>query len=300
MTVLEALNWAADTLKERRIENCRLNAELLLAYSMGLRKEQLYIRLHDPLTEEEREALEGLVRRRSSGEPLQYILGHQEFWSIDFKVDPRVLIPRPETEHLVEEALSILLNISSKKIPSVLELGTGSGAIAISLAKEVKQLFLVATDLSEEALRVARENAKQASVSNRIRFVKGDLLQPFRSGEVFDLILTNPPYVPDADIDGLAREVKDYEPHLALKGGKDGLDFYRRLITQAPFYLSGGGWLLFEVGSTQAGRVSEMIEADGCFGKPEIVRDLAGIERVVKAQLKESSMANSQTPITQS
>lgn len=286
MTVLEALNWATDHLKGHGIENPRLNAELLLAHSLRLYKEQLYLRLHDPLTEEERRRMEELILRRASGEPLQYILGHQEFWSIKIHVDPRVLIPRPETEHLVEEALLILTNISSKKIPSVLELGTGSGAIAIALAKEVRNLFLVATDLSEEALKVARENAKQASVFDKIRFVKGDLLQPFRPGALFDLILTNPPYIPDGDIDRLPREVKHYEPHLALKGGKDGLDFYRRLIPQIPSSLSEGGWLLLEVGSAQAGSVCEMIESEGSFCKPETVEDLAGIERVVKAQIQ--------------
>lgn len=284
MTVLEALDWAIDYLRERRIENPRLNAELLLAHSMRLSKEHLYIRLRDPLKREEREAMEDLIRRRASGEPLQYILGHQEFWSIDLKVDSRVLIPRPETERLVEEALSILINISSKKISSVLELGTGSGAIAISLAREMKDIVLVATDLSEDALWVARENAKQASVSDKIRFVKGDLLQPFRSGELFDLILSNPPYIPDSEIDGLAGEVKDHEPLIALKGGKDGLDFYRRLLVQVPSYLKREGWLLLEVGNAQAGQVSELIEADGHFQKVECLQDLSGIERVVKAQ----------------
>lgn len=284
MTVLEALNWATDYLRDHGVENPRLNAELLLAHSMGLNKEGLYIRLRDGLREGEGETLGDLIRRRASGEPLQYILGHQEFWSFDFRVDSRVLIPRPETEHLVEEALSILINISSKKKPSVLELGTGSGAIAISLAREVGNMFLVATDLSGDALMVALENAKQASVSDKIRFVRGDLLHPFRSGELFDLILTNPPYIADSDINGLAGEIKDHEPLSALKGGKDGLDFYRRLIPQVPSCLKREGRLLLEVGSAQAGRVSEMIKDNGHFQKVECVKDLSGMERVVKAQ----------------
>jgi release factor glutamine methyltransferase len=286
MTVQQALNWATDYLRDHGVENPRLNAELLLARAMSLNKEGLYLRLRDGLREEEGETIGDLVRRRANGEPLQYILGHQEFWSIDLKVDPRVLIPRPETEHLVEEALSILTNISSKKIPSVLELGTGSGAIAISLAREVGNMFLVATDLSGDALTVALENAKRASVSDKIRFVKGDLLRPFRSGEIFDLILMNPPYIPDPDINGLAGEIKDHEPLSALKGGKDGLEFYQRLISQIPSYLKREGWILLEVGNHQASSVSRMIETEGCFRKPERVRDLAGIERVVKAQLK--------------
>lgn len=286
MTVLNALNWATDYLKDYGIDHPRLNAELLLAHSLGLHKEQLYIRLNDLLTKEEGERMEALVKRRASGEPLQYLLGRQEFWSIPLKVDSRVLIPRPETEHLVEEAISILKNISSQKIPSVLELGTGSGAIAIALAKERREMFLVATDLSEGALKVAQENAKEAGVSDLICFVKGDLLQPFRLKNRFDLILSNPPYVPDSEIDGLAVEIKDFEPLLALKGGKDGLDFYRRLIPSLPSYLKSEGWLLLEVGSSQAERVKELIKAIGKFQNVQGVKDLAGIERVVKAQLK--------------
>lgn len=284
MTVLEALNWATDYFRERRIENPRLNAELLLAHSIGLSKEQLYIRLHEPMAKETEERWEAFVQRRASGEPLQYILGRQEFWSIDLKVDPRVLIPRPETEHLVEEALSILIKISSQKIPSVLELGTGSGAIAIALAKEFPILCMIATDLSMEALEVARENAKRAGVSHLIGFVRGDLLAPFREGEVFDLILSNPPYLSEAEIEGLPREVREHEPIIALQGGRDGLEFYRRVIPQIPSYLKKGGWLLLEVGHTQARRVSEWIEKVSSFVELGTVRDLAGIERVVKAQ----------------
>lgn len=287
MTVKEALNWATDYLRDHGTDHPRLNAELLLARSMRLSREELYIRLHDQVMEEEIKTLEGLIRRRASGEPLQYILGHQEFWSIDLKVDPRVLIPRPETERLVEESLSILAKISSKKTPSVLELGTGSGAIAISLAKEVKNIFLVATDLSGDALMVAKENAKQAGVSDKIGVVKGDLLNPFHPGETFDLILSNPPYISESEISDLAGEIKDHEPLIALNGGKDGLEFYRKLISQAPSYLEKEGWLLLEVGNNQASSVSEMIEAGGGFQRPERVKDLLGIERVVKAQLKE-------------
>jgi len=284
MTVLEALNWATDYLREHRIEHPRLNAELLLAHSMGLSKEQLYIRLHDLMEKEKEERWEAFVRRRASGEPLQYILGRQEFWSIDLKVDPRVLIPRPETEHLVEEALAILTKISSQKIPSVLELGTGSGAIAIALTKELPGLYMTATDLSIEALEVARENAKRAGVSHPIGFVRGDLLSPFRQGEVFDLILSNPPYLSEAEIESLSREIREYEPMMALLGGRDGLEFYKRVIPQIPSYLKKGGWLLLEVGHTQARRVFELIEQVSSFGELGTVRDLAGIERVVKAK----------------
>jgi len=289
MTILELLNWSTHYLRDHHIENPRLNAELLLAHSLNLGREGLYTHLHDSSGEEERENVEWLVKRRVSGEPLQYILGHQEFWSINFRVDARVLIPRPETELLVAESLSILSQISLRRSPYVLEIGTGSGAIAISLAKEMRELFLVATDISSEALLVARENAKSAGVLPRIAFVRGDLFGPFRwmrEKGPFDLILSNPPYVLRSEIQNLAKEIKDHEPILALDGGKDGMEFYRAITSQAPFYLRKGGWLLVEIGEGQGKKVSVMIEEGGSFSRPERINDLLGIERVVKAQKK--------------
>jgi release factor glutamine methyltransferase len=289
MKVLELLNWSTNTLKEYQIENPWLNAELLLARSLNLGREELYMRLHGQPKEREKEALEKLIQRRISGEPLQYILERQEFWSIDFKVDPRVLIPRPETELLIEQSLLVLSGTSFKRIPFVLEIGTGSGAIATALAKEVKNIFLVATDISRDALELAKENAKSAGVQHQIKFLNGDLFGPLRSSKErkpFDLILSNPPYIIRPEIGSLAREVRDYEPIIALDGGEDGLEFYRRLISQTPFYLREGGWLLLEIGQGQGPLVSELIEEEGYFLKPDCVPDLSGIERVVKAQRK--------------
>jgi release factor glutamine methyltransferase len=205
-------------------------------------------------------------------------------------VDRRVLIPRPETELLVEQSLSILSETSFKRILSVLEIGTGSGAIAIALAKEMKNIFLVATDISKSALALAMENAKSAGVQGQIDFVNGDLFGPFhpsRERKSFDLILSNPPYVIRPEIGSLAKEVRDYEPIVALDGGEDGLAFYRRLISQAPFYLREGGWLLLEIGQGQGPFVSGLIEEGGNFLKPDCIPDLSGIERVVKVQRKE-------------
>ena len=291
MTVLEVLNWSTNYLKDHQIENPRLNAELLLSRTLGLSREELYLRLRSPIRKEEKETFERLIKRRISGEPLQYILGHQEFWSIDFRVDPRVLIPRPETELLVEQTLSILSGISFKRSPVVLEIGTGSGAVAISLAKEMENIFLVATDISREALTLAKENAKSSDVLHRIKFVNGNLFDPFRLSkekEPFDLILSNPPYITCSEIEGLAKEVKDYEPTIALNGGEDGLTFYRKIISHAPFYLKKGGWLLLEVGQAQGEKVSELIEQGEDFFAPQRLRDLSGIERVVQIQRKES------------
>jgi release factor glutamine methyltransferase len=287
MTVLEILNWSTNHLKNHQIENDRLNAELLLARSLNLSREGLYRNLHSQLKEGEKESLEKMIQRRISGEPLQYILEHQEFWSIDFKVDPRVSIPRPETELLVEQSLLILSGNSLRGIPSVLEIGTGSGAIAIALAKEVKNIFLVATDISREALVLAKENAESEGVRHQIEFVNGDLfgpLRPSKGREPFDLILSNPPYIVRPEIGSLAKEVRDYEPIVALDGGEDGLDFYRRIISGAPFYLREGGWLLLEIGQGQREKVAEQIERRGAFLKPQILLDLSGLERVVKAQ----------------
>jgi release factor glutamine methyltransferase len=289
MMVLELLNWSTNYLKDHQIENPRLNAELLLACSLNLGREGLYTHLHGQIKEREKEALEKLIQRRISGEPLQYILERQEFWSIDFKVDPRVLIPRPETELLVEQSLLILSKTPFKRTPSVLELGTGSGAIAIALAKEMKDIFLVATDISRDALVLARENAKSAGVQNQIEFLNGNLFDPFcpsKKRGLFDMILSNPPYINRLEIQALAKEVREHEPIIALDGGEDGLEFYRSIISQAPFYLREGGWLLLEVGQGQSEKVSEQIERNGTFLRAQILPDLSGIERVVKAQRK--------------
>jgi release factor glutamine methyltransferase len=289
MTVLELLNWSTRCLTDHQIENPRLNAELLLARCFNLNREGLYTHLQDPSGEEEKEKFERLIGKRLSGEPLQYLLGYQEFWSIHFKVDPRVLIPRPETELLVEQSLSILSAVSPKRSPYVLEIGTGSGAIAISLATEVKDLFIVATDVSGEALLLARENARSAGVLQRIEFVKGDLFSPLRLRQekrTFDLLLSNPPYIHRLEIQNLAREIKDHEPLVALDGGADGMDFHQSIISQAPSYLQEGGWLLLEVGENQGEEVSDLIERGGFFSRPERIKDLSGIDRVVKAQKK--------------
>jgi len=291
MTVLELLNWSTNCLKDHRIESPRLNAELLLARSLNLSREELYIHFNGQLKEKEKETMKGLIERRISGEPLQYILGHQEFWSIDFKVDPRVLIPRPETELLVEQTLLILSENPFGSIPYALEIGTGTGAVAISLAKEVRDLFLVATDISGDALLLAKENAQSAGVLDRVKFVNGDLFEPFHlfgGRESFDLILSNPPYITLSEIDELPKEVRDHEPVIALNGGEDGLDFYRRIVSQASFYLRRRGWLLLEVGQGQSPIVSGLIEERGDFLKLERIPDLFGLERVVKAQRKES------------
>jgi len=289
MTLAEFLAWARGCFRDYGIQNPALNAELLLAHCLNLGREGLYIHLQDPIEEREKKALEELIKRRVSGEPLQYILGHQEFWSVDLRVDPSVLIPRADTEILVEQALRVLSKISLERLPSVLEVGTGSGAIAIALAREVAPIFLLATDISREALLIARQNAQESGVSEKIQFIQGDLFGAFRlveGKEPFDLILSNPPYIVRSEIERLAREVKNFEPALALDGGEDGFDFHRAIISQSPKYLRRGGWLLLEVGQGQTRGVSEMMEKMKIFYPSEGIQDLSGIERVVKAQKK--------------
>ena len=284
MTVRQALNWSTHLLKEHEVENPRLNAELLLAQSMGLRREDLYTHLHSQVSEGEMEGLRRLIRRRVSGEPFQYISGHQEFWSIDLKVGPQALIPRPETELLVEQARSVLLMKTFTAAPLVLELGTGSGAIAISLAKEVRDVLIVATDISREALVLAKENAVRADVDCKIAFVNGDLFRPLGAKGRFDLIVSNPPYIVRSEIGRLAKEVRK-EPFVALDGGEDGLDFYRSIISQASSFLRKEGWLLLEIGQGQGAKVTALInEKKERFFEPHLLPDLGGIDRVVRVQ----------------
>lgn len=286
MTVLEVLNRATECFKEHQIRNPRLNAELLLACALDFTREGLYIHLHDPVGEKGQMEAEELIQRRLSGEPLQYILGHQEFWSTDLRVDPRVLIPRPDTELLVEQVLTVVKKGLSEKTPVILDLGTGSGAVSIALAREVKDIFLVATDVSKEALQLAGLNAREQQISGKIGFVLGDLFGPFKKGALFDLILSNPPYIRRTEIASLEREVRDFEPLMALNGGEDGLDFHRKIICESPDYLRGDGWLLLEVGQGQAEEVSGVFEQDGRYHPAERIRDLSGIERVIKARKK--------------
>jgi release factor glutamine methyltransferase len=287
MMIHQVINRWTDLLKGHQIENPRLNAELMVACALGLTREKLYAELKREVDPKQQAMIEGLMERRIQGEPLQYILGHQEFWSIDFKVDPRVLIPRPETELLIEEALHLFSNVPSVESPRILEIGTGSGVIAISLAKELVNAFIVATDISARALMLARENASRAGVERRIAFVLGDLFGPFGrkgGGDGVHMILSNPPYVARSEMGALAEEVKGHEPRAALDGGEDGLDFYRRIIGQAPSCLNDRGWLLLELGRGQGMAVLEMVRRGGAFREPEVLRDFSGIERVIKAQ----------------
>ena len=272
-TVLKLLRWTADYFKGRDIDSPRLDAELLLADTLKLDRVGLYLNFERPLQAGELAAYREQVRRRAGHEPLAYILGRAEFWSLPFKVTPAVLIPRPDTELLVEAALPLLAGAAR-----VLDVGTGSGALAIALAHERQAVTVTAIDLSAAALAVANENARTNGVAERIAFVETDLAA-LPVGP-FELIVANPPYIPQGDLAGLMPEVRDFEPRLALDGGPDGLDAYRALGRQAGAVLAPGGWLLVEVGIGQAAAVQELFASAG-LAEIFTARDLAGIERVV-------------------
>jgi len=290
MTRLDLIRWATNTLRDHQIENPRLNAELLLAHSLNFSREELYVRLRREIKEGEKGALEILIQKRISGEPLQYILGQQEFWSIHFKVDPACSFQGRRQSFWSNKVSGYSLKRRSNKIHLFSKSHRKRGR-RHRVGERVTHIFLVATDISGDALVLAKENAKSAGVQDRIQFVSGDLLSPFQPSKetrAFDLILSNPPYIVRSEIGSLAKEVRNYEPVIALDGGEDGLVFYRRLVSQAPPFLREGGWLLLEVGQGQAERVAEQIRENGTFLEPQILPDLAGIERVVKAQKKES------------
>lgn len=275
-TVLKLLKWTADYFAGKGIDNSRLDAELLLAATLKLDRVGLYLNYDRPLQAEELAAYRKLVERRARREPLAYILGRCEFWSLPFAVTPAVLIPRPDTEVLVEEAL--------KRLPPggrVLDVGLGSGAIAVAIAHERADVQVAGIDKSPQALEVAASNARSNGVDARCDFRIGDLAA--LAGGPYQLIVSNPPYIGAGEMAGLMPEVRDYEPALALVAGSDGLDCYRALLPQAWSQLGPGGWLLVEVGAGQANMVSELFTASG-YGECFTACDLAGIERVVGGQ----------------
>ncbi len=274
-TLVEILKWTADYFSTQGIDSGRLDAELLLCDLLGLDRVGLYLNYDRPLSTDELSLYRQRVKRRARREPVQYILGHTEFWSLDFKVNPSVLIPRADTEVLVEQALEIAACPGR-----IVDLGTGSGAIAVALALECPSAQVVAVDISPAALEVARANA-EALAPGRIGFVQGDLLDGCEGS--FDLIVSNPPYVTEGEMEELMPEVGRFEPRGALVAGIDGLDIYRRLALEAPPRLNSGGWLIVEVGATQAAQVGALFSEAGLVDV-RLRKDYAGIERVVAAR----------------
>ena len=272
-TVLKVLQWTAEHLAQKGVENGRLDAELLLADTLKVDRVGLYLNYDKPLSPEELTRYREQVKRRAGREPLQYILGHCEFWSLQLQVTPAVLIPRSDTEVLVEEALK-----HAQPAATVLDVGTGSGAIALALASELPQSRVTGLDQSAQALQVAELNCQALGLQERVELVAGDLFG-LSEGE-WQLIVSNPPYIPAAEMPALMPEVGRFEPAMALDGGSDGLDCYRALARQASARLVAGGWLLVEVGFDQAEPVRQIFAAAGL--KDIYSRDdYAGISRVV-------------------
>lgn len=275
-TVVQLLRWTADYFNGKDIESGRLEAELLLAHTLDLDRVGLYLHFDRPLTPAELADFRAKVQRRARREPVQYILAEAEFWSLPLQVGPDVLIPRSDTEVLVEEALQHL-----QQGGSMLDVGTGSGAIAIAVASERPAVEVTAIDCSRPALTVARANAERHGLSGRITCRQGDLAA-LPAGP-YDLVVSNPPYIAEPEWAGLMTEVRDHEPRIALHGGIDGLDAYRHLARQAMTVLKPGGWLLVEVGADQADAVRELFEQAG-LSALGVRKDYAGIARVVYAQ----------------
>lgn len=284
-TILRMILWSADYLAGKGVENHRLDAEWLLARALGLDRLQLYLQYDRPLSLAEREAFKPLLRRRAGREPLQYILGRTAFRELELSTEAGVLIPRPETEVLVEEVLSWARS-RDRELKSVLDLGTGTGAVALSLAVEGGCARVVATDVSTAALDLAQENAKRHGVGPQVEFLHGSLFEPLEPGERFDVVVSNPPYIEAGEEAELQPEVREWEPKEALFAGEDGLDVIRPLVAGAAERLLPGGLLALEVGSTQTETVAGLLEATGAFAEIRTRRDLSGRPRVVTAECR--------------
>ena len=274
------LNWTADFLKRKGSESPRLDTEVMLAHVLGWQRVQLYTHYEDIVSDANRKAFRELVKKRAEGMPVAYLVGKKEFYSLKFEVSPAVLIPRPESEFVVVEFLSVCKSIES---PRAVDVCTGSGCIALASLHEHKTARFTAIDISPDALRIARKNAAAHKLEDRIEFREGNLLAPVADEEPFDVIVSNPPYISSGDIAGLEPGVRDYEPHLALDGGPDGLRVVDALIKQAVPLLKPGGHLILEIGSPQEQAVRQLIEAQPGYKLAPTVHDHAQHPRVIRA-----------------
>lgn len=279
-TIGRLLNWTTGYLREHGSESPRLDTEVLLAHALDCERIALYAQFSDSPSDAARETFRELVRKRSQGEPVAYLVRHKEFFSLDFEVGPAVLIPRPDSEFVVLEFLRI-----AKSLPQVtaVDVGTGSGNLAIAAAHQHAASRFWAIDGSAEALEFARRNAARHGVADRIEFVEGNLFAPLPPGLQVDCILSNPPYIPTSEIPNLAVGVREYEPHLALDGGPTGLEVVAGIVAQADGFLKPGGQLILEIGAPQEAAVRKLIEDRGGYELLATIRDYAGHARVISA-----------------
>lgn len=281
-TIGTTLEWTTGYFAQKGIVSPRLDAEVLLAHALGVERLYLYLNRDRPLSSAERERYRSLVGRRARREPLALITGTKEFWSIPFRIVPGVLIPRPETELLVEVVEAQIKDLPS---PALLEIGTGSGAVAVAVARECPRAHILATDIDLPALKTAAGNARNAGVAEAIGFIASNFFAALRPGPMFDVICSNPPYVPSGVIDTLEPEIVNFEPHRALDGGPDGLDVIQLLTVDAGRFLKEHGALILEIGDDQEESVKEILSLQGAFSNIQIFRDLSGKPRVVKGRL---------------
>jgi release factor glutamine methyltransferase len=283
-TVGRLLAWTTEYLKQHSSDSPRLDAEVLLAHALSCRRIDLYTGFEEIPNPQQLDAFRQLVRRRAQGTPVAYLVGRREFYSLSFRVTPDVLIPRPETELVVLR----LVELAARHVPqqpplAVADVGTGSGILAVCAARFVDQARVVAIDLSPPALAVARENARELGVGDRITFVQGDLLEALPAGQRFDFIVANPPYVATAEMAALARDVRDHEPRSALEAGPRGTEIIERLLPQAAGRLWTGGWLLIEISPAIAKNVERLVATEKLLQWHPVLKDSSGRPRVVQA-----------------
>ncbi len=283
-TVGRLLSWTAEYLKKQDSDSPRLDAEVLLAHSLGCQRIELYTRFDEPPEDQQRAAFRELVRQRAEGMPVAYLVGHREFFSLSFRVTEDVLIPRPETEHLVVAAIDMAKQVEGT--PVVCDVGTGSGIIAVCLARQVAECRVKAVDISLACIEIAHKNATTHEVAERIEFLQGDLMTDLPAEPIFDLVLSNPPYVADGEADQMAAETRRFEPRQALFAGPKGTEVIERLVPQAAERLKPGGHLLIEISPMIHDPVREIAASDRRLELLETIKDLAGHERVVVAQRK--------------
>lgn len=281
---MDVVRTAQLKLEKKGIAQPRLEAEMLAGHVLGCSRHELYLTRGLTIDSHQMEIFSNMVEKRCMGEPIQYIIGNREFMGLSFKVDRGVLVPRCDTETLVEVALE---RLPRDREILVADIGTGSGAIAVSLAYYMPNVTVFAVDIDEKALSVARENSKRHGVDDRVKLVKGDMFGFLGDGSkgIFDAIISNPPYIPTGNIGDLSIQVKDYEPRLALDGGADGLSFYRKIAKEGYIFVRSGGFVALEVGYNQAPLVSNILQKIGHYTDISCVQDLSGIHRVVVAQI---------------
>jgi release factor glutamine methyltransferase len=282
MQLKAAIDRAYGIFVANDVPSPRLNSELLMMFVLGRERAFLYAHPERELTVDEQERYEEAVQERARGCPTQYITGHQEFWGLDLLVSPAVLIPRPETEHVVETVLELIKDYSTRnpEKPRLVDVGTGSGCLALALASELPQADVHACDISDSALEMARVNAARLGLHQRVRFRKSDLLEAYR-GERFDFVVSNPPYVGELEADSVQRQVREFEPRVAVFSGQEGMDIYRRLIPQAQDVLKRGGWFAGEIGFSAADKVKALLTG---WHDLQVTADLQGIPRVIAAR----------------